>query len=398
MDPEAEAKPVTFTCPRCGGRLNYDIQKAGIACEFCGYVAVVTPTQVGTQASKFEFTLETLQTAEIGWGEMRNQLHCDNCGAELSYPRGAVAAACPYCDSNKVNVTLSERKELRPQVLAPFTIQPDRLQKIAIDWFGQGWLHPGKLAQAAVLRKFVPFYLPYWTFSADIEADWRAEVAHQVTESYWDPNTKSHKTRTRTEWRWESGRVANRIQNLLVCGVNPKRLNWTLLNEIEPFDLSKLVKFQPELLVGMNAQAYDLPLLEAWDKGKSVIREQTKEEAIGGKTVRNLSIDMVYEGEKWRYVFLPVFIAVYRFNEKTYQVMINGQSGKVGGQKPVDWTKAWLMILAALMPGFLLALIGLLTLPSGPGAVTLTGAMVLLVIGIVIAFLIYKEADRWENK
>lgn len=395
---EPEAVPVTFTCPKCGGRLGYDLKSSGIACEYCGYQAPVSTTQVGTRAGKFEFTLETLQAAEAGWGEMRNQLHCDNCGAELSYPKGAVAAACPYCASNKVNVTLSERKELRPQVLVPFAIKPDGLQAIISEWFSQGWLHPGKLAQSAALRKFVPFYLPYWTFSADFEADWKAQVAHVVTETYWDPGSKSHRTRTRTEWRWESGSIDDQVQNLLVCGVNPSRLNWNLLKEIEPYDLRGLVKFQPELLAGMNAQAYDLPLVEAWDKGKGEIRDLAVEQAISGKTVRNLSIDLIYDNEKWRYIFLPVFIAVYRFNEKTYQVMVNGQSGKVSGQKPIDWTKAWLVILACLLPGFLTMAIGLITSVIGVGFPVLFVGIVLLIIGMVSAFFIYKEADRWENK
>jgi len=395
---EEEAKPVTFHCPNCGGRLNYDLKSSGIACEYCGYLSPVAPTLVGTRASDFEFTVETLKAAETGWGEVRNLLHCDDCGAELSYPKGAVAASCPYCGSNKVNVTLSERQELRPQSLVPFAIQPDGLQSIAADWFTQGWLHPGQLSKSAILRKFVPFYLPYWTFSTDIEAQWRAEVAHTVTESYWDAASKSHKTRTRTVWRWENGTVSEQIQNLLVCGVNPQRLNWNLLKEIEPYNIGQLVKFQPELLAGMNAQAYDLPLVEAWDKGKNEIREIAKTKAVGSNTVRNLSIEMTYGEEKWRYVFLPVYIAVYRFSEKNYQVMVNGQSGKVSGQKPVDWNKVWLAIAASLLPGFALLALGLLTMAVGIGFPMFFGGVVLLIVGIVLAFHFYNEASRWEKK
>jgi hypothetical protein len=75
-----------------------------------------------------------------------------------------------------------------------------------------------------------------------------------------------------------------------------------------------------------------------------------------------------FSDETWRYILLPVYLAPYRFDGKAFQLMVNGQTGEVVGQKPVQWLKVWLAVAALLAPGLLLALIGLpLTLVGGLG-------------------------------
>jgi hypothetical protein len=75
---------------------------------------------VGRGAQQFEFTLETLQKAGAGWGITRQDLRCDNCGAITSLAQGALSAACPFCASNKVNLTSAPSDQLRPRYLIPF--------------------------------------------------------------------------------------------------------------------------------------------------------------------------------------------------------------------------------------------------------------------------------------
>ena len=65
--------PKTYTCPRCGGHLAYDIRASGIACQHCGYQQKVEGALLGRSADEFEFTLDTLNQAEQGWGELRSQ-------------------------------------------------------------------------------------------------------------------------------------------------------------------------------------------------------------------------------------------------------------------------------------------------------------------------------------
>lgn len=397
---EEQRNAQTYTCPQCGGQLSYNLVTSGLACQYCGYQASVRARTIGPVAEKHEFTLDTMTKADQGWGKLRNLVHCQQCGAELTYPQGAVATSCPFCGSNSVNVTVSESNLFQPQALLPFTIKPDQLKQFTQSWIQDGWMHPSSLGDSARMDKFIPFYLPYWAFSTDISFDWQAEVAHTVTDRYYDASSKSWKTRTRTEWRWENGTVHKKFTNFLVSGVNAKRLNPNILNELNPFDMSKLVAFNADYLAGINANAFDVDLNTAWGEAKTRLREEARELAIedaSNRQVRNLTINMSYTNEKWRYLFLPVYIAVYQFEGKSYQVMVNGQTGKVFGQKPIDWRKVWMAIILALAPGLLTVLIGLpLILLAGSGLVVIMIGLVLLLIGGGIGFSIYNKATRLE--
>ena len=46
-------------------------------------------------------------------------------------------------------------------------------------------------------------------------------------------------------------------------------------------------------------------------------------------------------------------MAVYRYHDKTYQVLVNGQTGKVTGYRPYSWMKIvrLILLIAALIGG-----------------------------------------------
>ena len=101
--------------------------------------------------------------------------------------------------------------------------------------------------------------------------------------------------------------------------------------------------------------------------------------------------------ETWRYILLPVYVAAYKFEDKVYQVMVNGQTGVVAGQKPVAWWKIWLAIAALLSPGLFVGLLGLpALLLGGAGVFLFLLGFVLLVIGGAISIALYRKAIESE--
>ncbi|MFO7625447.1 MAG: hypothetical protein R6V73_13965, partial [Anaerolineales bacterium] len=104
-----------------------------------------------------------------------------------------------------------------------------------------------------------------------------------------------------------------------------------------------------------------------------------------------------FSNEVWRYILLPVYLAAYRFEDKVYQVMVNGQTGVVAGQKPVAWWKIWLAIAALLSPGLLLGLFSLpFLLAGGIGIFPLILAFIFFLIGGGVSVAIYKQAAASE--
>ena len=390
-------EPTTYKCPKCGATTKYDISAGGVACDHCGYNAQADAKKVGIQAQRSEFTLETLSQAEKGWGLDRRVLHCDSCGAELAIPEGSLTATCPFCASNRVNLRQAPSDNLRPRFLIPFKITPEIVRQRARDWLGKGWFHPGELVGTSVIDRFSGVYLSFWTFDANIDSDWNAEVGYERQERYYDASSKEWRTRTVIDWRWESGHVVTRVNNLLIAGTT--RMSRLILEKVYPFNLNELVTYSPDFLAGWQAQTYDITLPKAWETGKTIMRDKAKSACyadIPTNHVRNFSMSADFSDEAWRYVLLPVYVAAYTFGGKTFQVMVNGQTGTVAGQKPVAWWKIWLAIGLLLAPGLLLGLVGLILTAAGIGVVLLGVAFVLLIIGGILAIIIYGQAVASE--
>jgi hypothetical protein len=405
---EAIADVIAFKCPQCLATTAYSVEDGGVRCAHCGYYEPPETSVVGKRAEAFEFTAEMVSAVRQahGWGTQRREITCQSCGSQTSVPPTGLTHTCPFCGSNRVLQHDAPHDQLRPRFLVPFQVETTRCQALARTWLGSSWMTPKALKDAARVADFMGVYMPFWTFDARAAADWRAEVGHQVTERYYDSSSKTWKTRTKTVWRWESGRAHRFFDDLLVAGST--RLSHILLQRIQDFDTHALVPYAPSYLAGFMAHGYDVSLEAAWEQARQKMRAATqstcRSQASTGQ-VRNFRMTLDFSEESWRYVLMPVYVAVYRYEGETYQVMINGQTGTIAGQRPVDWTKVWLAVGAMLAPGVLLGLVSVLASLLGavlPPSLIVGGGMlilavVLLIVGVVLAVITVGKAKAMDD-
>jgi len=377
-----------FKCPRCGASTAYSASDAALSCAHCGYDETPDAPVVGRQAGEAEFTVETMDQAARGWGQTRREIHCESCGADLSLAPGDLAATCPFCASHRVIARDETRMHvLRPGYLIPFQVDAQGGARQLRDWLARGWMHPPGLRRAAASTHLNGVYLPFWIFSARLDTSWQAEVGRKRTRTTWDGKRK-----TEIKWKQKSGRLNVRVNDMLTPGTS--KVNARLLKRLYPFDLSALTVYTPAYLAGWQAQAYDVSLRPAWDEARAWMREQAKDashRAIDAKYVRNLCMTADLEDEGWRYALLPVYLAAYRFGNKSYQVMVNGQSGQVSGQKPVAWLRVWGALAALLLPGLFLGLLGGLLPVDAGGCIMMIGIITLLA-GMALAWRVLRQA------
>jgi predicted RNA-binding Zn-ribbon protein involved in translation (DUF1610 family) len=395
--PEEREETRSFRCRYCGGVIAYSPAQRELACPYCGRTQTVEAEVVGRAAEEFEFTLDAVARDRYGWGDERRELACEACGAVVVVAPDALTDTCAFCGSHRVLARDVMGDVLRPTSLIPFQVDRERLQPLVAEWLGQGWMHPPELRDVRVLRELAGVYLPFWTFDSRLHARWKAEVGHEETERYFDDG--EWKTRTVVRWRWQSGRVHVPVNDHLVPGTD--RVSQVLLGRIEPFDLSALVAYEPAYLAGWQAKACDVALEEGWRVARDQLRERAKRACYadtGSAHVRNFRMGLDFADEEWRYLLLPVYMASYPFDERTFQVMVNGQTGRVSGQKPVAWLRVWVAIAAMLAPGACLGLIGLLTLAlGGIGVVGLVLGFILFVAGLVGAVIVLRQAMAAEE-
>ena len=66
---------------------------------------------------------------------------------------------------------------------------------------------------------------------------------------------------------------------------------------------------------------------------------------VPGDTHRNLTVRSEYSGQTFKHVLVPVWLLTYGYGRKNYQVVMNGFTGAIAGDRPYSAAKITLLIL-----------------------------------------------------
>ena len=115
-----------------------------------------------------------------------------------------------------------------------------------------------------------------------------------------------------------------------------------------------MVSYDDKYLKGFKAESYSIELEEGFAVAKeeinSVIRSEIRRD-IGGDEQKINRVDTVYNAITFKYILLPIWVVVYKFKNKYYQVLINASTGEISGERPFSAAKIIGLILAILAVG-----------------------------------------------
>jgi len=151
----------------------------------------------------------------------------------------------------------------------------------------------------------------------------------------------------KVRWNPASGRVARFFDDVLVLASRslPKRFT----DALQPWDLSALVPYAPEFLAGFRAEGYQVPLEDGFTEARGhmdAIIERDVRFDIGGDRQRVHDIQTRISDVTFKHILLPVWLAAYKYNGKTYRFVVNGQTGRVQGERP--WSAIKIAIAVVL--------------------------------------------------
>jgi hypothetical protein len=347
--PESSSPPSApqvrrFACPGCGANLVFAPGIARLRCEYCDREQEI-PTDDSAGPGPVERALEELLSGkgEKGWGAETLSFECKDCGASVTLPPNQTAGRCPFCDNDVVVQRPPDPNLIRPESLIPFKVDKKRAVGEFREWLGKLWFRPNNLKRMADLADIKGLYTPYWTFDAQASSKWSAESGYHYseTELYTDDqgNQQSRQVQ-RTRWQPSWGEHAHFYDDVLVCASS---LVESLVSGLEPFSTTTALEpYRPEYLSGWMAEEYKVGPQEGWQRGQRAIttREyQACDAQVPGDEHRNLNVSTRLDKVTWKHVLLPVWIAAYRYNGKTWRFMVNGETGKVSGEAPISWNK-----------------------------------------------------------
>ena len=232
----------------------------------------------------------------------------------------------------------------RGKLFYTFRIDRETAQQNFSKWVKSRWFAPNRLKQAYQAGKLQGMYLPFWTFDAE------------VTSRYWGSGGTQHhvrdrdgKTRTEVRWRPVSGQVGGSYDDLQVCAAQNSASQ--VVEKVLPYNtVENTTPFSPSYLSGFLAERYAIPATQAVDSAQAQIQADQESRAEGEILSRGYSlarvdrVEVCYHRLTYKHVLLPAWTSAFSYKGKRYMYIINGESGKVGGQRPYSVPK----ILAAV--------------------------------------------------
>ncbi|MAQ19762.1 MAG: zinc ribbon domain-containing protein [Sandaracinus sp.] len=292
------------------------------------------------------------QSAGEGYGTPTQSLKCQTCGATVSFAGTSISQTCDFCGSQHVLQQDSHRRVIRPQSLVPFGVDEAKAKESFKGWLAGLWFRPSDLKHKAAVGAVAGVYIPYWTFDARVHSEWRAEAGHYYYEQETYVQNGEKKTRQVRKTRWESawGRRQDAHDDVLV--VASQGLPRKIAQRFSTFDTSRLMPYDPRYLAGWRAEEYAVELGEAWTEAQQTIEQEQYARCgrdVPGDTHRGLQVQNQYSAETFKHVLLPLWIASYRYGDKPYRFLVNGQTGEVQGEAPISWVKVTLFVLMILL-------------------------------------------------
>ena len=56
-----------------------------------------------------------------------------------------------------------------------------------------------------------------------------------------------------------------------------------------------------------------------------------------------------YSGRTFKHVLVPVWLVGYTYGSRQFQVVVNGYTGTIAGDRPYSWVKITLAVIAVLI-------------------------------------------------
>jgi DNA-directed RNA polymerase subunit RPC12/RpoP len=354
---EDAGAPITargeYHCAECGAEAHWNPAKNALVCSYCGSQSRATLNARGAESVIVEHdlvaALRAIPDSARGWQVAKTSVRCQSCQAISVFDADRVGQRCDFCGSAALVPYEQVKDAFRPESLLPLKVSEPKARERVRAWFRSLWFAPSRFAAQALTDTLKGLYVPYWTFDARADAEWTAEAGH-----YYYVDVGGGKKERRVRWAPASGSLAHGFDDDLVCasrGVLP-----SLLRALEPFPTAQLVPYDPGYLAGWVVERYQIDLAAAAERSRQQMEAKLRDmcaRQVPGDTHRNLVVRASYSGQTFKHILAPVWLATYAYGGRIRQVLVNGVTGTVAGERPWSVWKILFAVLAALLALYL---------------------------------------------
>ena len=341
----APAEP-ELTCPACNTALHCKGTSGEATCPGCGAEFRMEDLRAyaAQMAEKHEDHMDWDTDAGGTWQEGEADglrvYGCKQCGGEIVADETTGATHCPYC-GNPVVLTGHFAGLLKPDLVIPFKVDKKAAIAALNDHYKGKRLLPKVFKDQNHIKEVKGLYVPMWLFDADAEAfvQYRATRTRTWSDSHYHYTATDHYAVLR------GGSIG--FENVPVDGST--KMDDALMESIEPYHIADAVPFKTAYLPGYMADKYDVDAASSIHRANNRIKQSTEDAfrstVMGYSTVTTVNSNIQLQNGRARYALYPVWILNTLWNGQKFTFAVNGQTGKVAGDLPMDRGAFWKYLL-----------------------------------------------------
>lgn len=341
-----------FKCPCCDGAIEFDSNLQKMKCPYCSSEFEMADLQAYSDAlnGRLEDNMQWDATAGSEWqpGETEGMrvYTCNTCGGEIVGDETIGATECPFC-GNPVVVTGQFAGVLKPDLVIPFKLDKKAAMEALKKHYGGKRLLPKTFKDENRVKEVKGLYVPVWLFNADAQG----HVLYKASRVRTWSDSRYRYTETSYFNVIRAGGIG--FENVPVDGST--KMDDALMESIEPFDISDAVDFQTAYLAGYLADKYDVDAENSIQRANMRIKQSTEDAfrttVQGYSSVTPISTNISLQNGTAKYALYPVWILNTQWNGQNYTFAMNGQTGKLAGDLPLDKSayRKWLFGLTGII-------------------------------------------------
>ena len=328
---------ISFKCPYCDGELIFDPASGQYKCEYC--LSKFTQEEVDNQ-TKSTGTSENPSKTSVKKEEKIQQgeavvYNCPSCGAEIVTDATTAATFCYYCH-NPVILGGRLEGEYLPDKIIPFEISKEQAVKSFLAYVGKKKFIPKAFFSKKQIESITGVYFPYWNYNAKIKNVLQGDG--RIIRSWTTGDIRYTETKHYQVMRKGEVTLNHMSENAL------QKANAEIAKGVLPYDFEKMKDFNMGYLSGFMAEKRDIEKASLKEQMRSLAQNCTntlmRDTVEGYDAFTEEHSDIQFTKEEWQYCLLPVWTITYKGRDgKIYYYSMNGQTGEVCGELPVDKKK-----------------------------------------------------------
>ena len=335
---------LTYQCPQCGAPLKFNEKTQRWDCEYCLGSFDLSVLEKEEAAKEAQSSPAPEAEAAQPEGDMREYV-CPQCGAHIVTDATTAATFCVFCQ----NATIFPEQlsgPFRPEKLIPFQVKKETAQEAFKRLCRWKPLLPRDFCAPDRIEKITGVYVPFWLYDcvANSYLTANAQRVHSWSDSRYRYTRTDH-------FHIERGGV---MQFQRIPADGSSKMDDALMDSIEPYDYSDLKPFSTAYLPGFLADKYDVSVDECRERADTrcmgSLQTALRNSVKGYDTCFARGKDASIQAGKVHYAMLPVWVLNTKWQDKDFLFAMNGQTGKLVGDLPVDRGRFWALFAAIAAP------------------------------------------------